>query len=533
MGLEKELLSFSATGTDAEFPEDLAPWIRLLLQSKTIEEAILTAQAPNPRTQNIGLSQGGFSYSDLYESLRWLRDNRILKNKSIQHFIDNSQAEYIWPRSLLKFPLLEFVVWQNSNIKKPTSIGFTPWVLLFPLLLILTGIVWSLFKSLIPLSSAATSTAPLYSFLLIVFTVSFLRTAQAIAVSITHELLGLSQSLKWVLTPLSMHLEVSDRSHPKVQRLLARAQIMIAALSPLIFWTFAARSGATPTLFFATCIWLLCEFSPLTQSELTLGLKDLFSVTPSKSQNLFQLLHKALVVFWISAVGTFLVFSLQGQIFPRLNAFLGSTTDSVPSFFFLIFLAYFIFAILDEILQGSGITDQSTTTTLRRIFRAESPTDRVSKFSAITKNLDSFSALPIIQFFPAEAQAHFHSTSQLLRIKKGTRVCQQGETSRDLFILLDGSLKIFRQVAGNGKDYLARIAPISVFGEMSFFLGVPRTASVMAEEDSIVLKIPHSTKLPDLDTKRMLPIRNTIWALQAMSHNAALSKLPSETLSLL
>lgn len=268
MGFEKELLCFQATKTDSDLPEDLAPTIRLLLQSKTIEEAILIAQSANPGATHNGRSILGFSYLGLFKSLQWLRDHRILKNPSIHRFIDNSQSEYVWPRSLLKFPILELTLWNKSKASRTKSIGFTPWVLFFPVFLIFVGIVWSILKSFVPLSQTDSPSAPLYSFFLIFITVSVLRTGQAVAVGIMHELLGLAQSLKWVITPLSINFEIADRSHPKVQVLLARTQIMIAALSPLFLWSIAAGSKeATPTLYFATGIWLLSEFSPFTNQN--------------------------------------------------------------------------------------------------------------------------------------------------------------------------------------------------------------------------------------------------------------------------
>ena len=529
MGFEKDTLQFRTTKVDG-IPEELEPTVQLLLHSQSIEAAIQSAQE-----LSTGLSHGGFSYIQLFKSLQWLRDHRILKNPAISVFIDQNQSEYVWPKSLLKFPIAEVSVWRNARLlREALSIGFSPWVLVLPVGLLFLGGALGLLQGFIPAFKALDPAT--MNVITTLFALSCLRTLQALAVALIQNLLGLSVSLKWILSPISFHLEASDRGHPEAHPLLARFQIMIAALCPLALWLLSWRV-ADPQIFgslvFATGLWIVTEFSPFAQSELTLALKDLFKTLGPQHLKGFQNLHKVLATLWICTLGIFLVLTLKDPVPQHIGTFLGSSADNINSFVILVFISFVIFAFVDEILQGTGALEASTTTQLRRIFKTQSAHDKIKNFSALVKDLRSFSNLPVIQFLPPEAQAHFHSTSRLIRLREGQRICRQGDNSRDLYILLEGSLKIFRRMSGLGNDYCARIHPTSVFGELAFFMGVPRTATVIAEEDALLLRIPHSSRIPSLDAETMKPIRNTIWALQAMSQNRTLSQLPAETLSLL
>lgn len=75
-------------------------------------------------------------------------------------------------------------------------------------------------------------------------------------------------------------------------------------------------------------------------------------------------------------------------------------------------------------------------------------------------------------------------------IKKDEKLCFIGDNSNEMFILLKGELKITFE---NGK-VLSRIQNIGIVGEMGIFTGEPRSATVVAATDCIVLII-HKTEL--------------------------------------
>jgi serine/threonine-protein kinase len=74
-----------------------------------------------------------------------------------------------------------------------------------------------------------------------------------------------------------------------------------------------------------------------------------------------------------------------------------------------------------------------------------------------------------------------------LTFPKSRTIITQGQVESSLFILLEGSLKVVREP--HSKVTLAVLKPGDVFGEVSFIEHRPRTTSVIALEESTVLKM--------------------------------------------
>ncbi|MEW6486394.1 MAG: cyclic nucleotide-binding domain-containing protein [Thermodesulfobacteriota bacterium] len=68
----------------------------------------------------------------------------------------------------------------------------------------------------------------------------------------------------------------------------------------------------------------------------------------------------------------------------------------------------------------------------------------------------------------------------------GTALFSQGEESRELFVLLEGSVR----VEAGGKEVAVIDEPGAYLGEISSLLGIPRTATVVTREDSKFLVVP-------------------------------------------
>jgi CRP-like cAMP-binding protein len=84
--------------------------------------------------------------------------------------------------------------------------------------------------------------------------------------------------------------------------------------------------------------------------------------------------------------------------------------------------------------------------------------------------------------------------------RSGTRVFNQGDTGTDIYILKKGAVTVIvdDQIVGLINT------PDTIIGEMAYFLGIPRTASIEAAEDSEFIVIPgerlyrHVLKRPEL-----------------------------------
>ena len=67
----------------------------------------------------------------------------------------------------------------------------------------------------------------------------------------------------------------------------------------------------------------------------------------------------------------------------------------------------------------------------------------------------------------------------------GTLVCQEGDPGVEMFVLVRGALRIFKE-----KRTIAMITPVDYVGEMALLETKPRSASIEAVEDSHLLVIP-------------------------------------------
>jgi len=83
-------------------------------------------------------------------------------------------------------------------------------------------------------------------------------------------------------------------------------------------------------------------------------------------------------------------------------------------------------------------------------------------------------------------------------VKAGAILINEGEASRNFFILNAGLMRVSRPRADGGTDVLAWLRSGSVFGEMSFLTGEPRSAAIQAESDCIVQEfLPEFVGLAD------------------------------------
>ena len=74
-------------------------------------------------------------------------------------------------------------------------------------------------------------------------------------------------------------------------------------------------------------------------------------------------------------------------------------------------------------------------------------------------------------------------------LRRGEVLVREGEPSGSFFIVLSGRFTVHK---GNSTGSVAEIAQGELVGEIGFFAGLPRTATVVAARDSIVLEISHN-----------------------------------------
>ncbi len=86
--------------------------------------------------------------------------------------------------------------------------------------------------------------------------------------------------------------------------------------------------------------------------------------------------------------------------------------------------------------------------------------------------------------------------SRMLRIKKGDVIFSQGAPAEALYVVEEGRIGII-SVENDHDAAVAHIAARESFGELEFLGRTERSASAMADIDSVVLKFPSGMESPD------------------------------------
>ncbi|MCL6621549.1 MAG: cyclic nucleotide-binding domain-containing protein [Syntrophobacterales bacterium] len=76
-----------------------------------------------------------------------------------------------------------------------------------------------------------------------------------------------------------------------------------------------------------------------------------------------------------------------------------------------------------------------------------------------------------------------------VRIPAGSLVVRQGDPPRCFYVVLSGRLEVFRETTDGIRTRLTELGPGDYFGEVALVTGQPRTASVAAREDALLLEI--------------------------------------------
>lgn len=69
-------------------------------------------------------------------------------------------------------------------------------------------------------------------------------------------------------------------------------------------------------------------------------------------------------------------------------------------------------------------------------------------------------------------------------VSKGETLFEEGSTGQELYLILEGQVRISRNVAGMGEEALAVLGPGKAFGEMSLIQDSPRSADAIIHESA-------------------------------------------------
>jgi CRP/FNR family cyclic AMP-dependent transcriptional regulator len=95
---------------------------------------------------------------------------------------------------------------------------------------------------------------------------------------------------------------------------------------------------------------------------------------------------------------------------------------------------------------------------------------------------EQLARVPFFQGLTREALALIAQVTSEEAHATGTKLFQYGDPGDKLFIILEGKVRISREVAGMGEEALAVLGPGEVFGEMSLLDESPRSADARVHE---------------------------------------------------
>src|SRR5215472_2601178 len=95
---------------------------------------------------------------------------------------------------------------------------------------------------------------------------------------------------------------------------------------------------------------------------------------------------------------------------------------------------------------------------------------------------DRLGRVPFFQGLTREALELIAQVTSEEAHATGTKLFQYGDPGDKLFIILEGKVRISRELAGMGEEALAVLGPGEVFGEMSLLDESPRSADARVQE---------------------------------------------------
>ncbi len=154
----------------------------------------------------------------------------------------------------------------------------------------------------------------------------------------------------------------------------------------------------------------------------------------------------------------------------------------------------------------------------QRVVTVRNEPQRAHVHQALLQELDLFA--PFTEAERMEIATHARER----HFGRGEHVINEGEDGHTFFVVTRGSLSV---MAGKANTEVARLARGNYFGEMSLLTGEPRTATVTAHEDSVLLELDREAfgrhfaehqglaqKLADVLATRKIELHDKVTAAQ-------------------
>ncbi len=109
---------------------------------------------------------------------------------------------------------------------------------------------------------------------------------------------------------------------------------------------------------------------------------------------------------------------------------------------------------------------------------------------------DVLSRAPLFSALDDDAAAALRASMTQVTLERGDVLFREGDSGDALYVITDGKIKLGRSAPDGRENILAILGPGEMFGELSLFDPMPRTATAIAVVDSTLMSLGHE----DLDS---------------------------------
>lgn len=94
--------------------------------------------------------------------------------------------------------------------------------------------------------------------------------------------------------------------------------------------------------------------------------------------------------------------------------------------------------------------------------------------------------IPFFKDMEDESREILSKKMRILNLDKGSLIISEGDESKEMYFIIEGSATVFRQNHEERVEYIYELHAPSYFGEMAIMDGGPRSASVEAKTDIVL-----------------------------------------------
>lgn len=154
------------------------------------------------------------------------------------------------------------------------------------------------------------------------------------------------------------------------------------------------------------------------------------------------------------------------------------------------------------------------------------------KLTDIKKDFKELIKLPFLRSLNPEVATALLEKSEIIDFAAESLICRKGDVaSRKLFIMLSGEAAIYGQ-GQQAKKFICLLKTNAVFGEMGFFLGVPRTADIVAVRQCKILVISGDSDFmnENMNSEKAEHLVHRFWIQQALLGSEIFKNIPTESI---